>query len=241
MTAGALGRNRPPDWQHVEKYPLAALAAPPTHVPVVMGVNWYSAFDAPTRASDGTYWIARGGKLGSVRGGHCFCLEPAVDKTRTGREQDNAVWWPFYNQGAEGSCVGHGSSRAMSLLNRKRYDAVWLYQQAQAIDGDPEPHEGTSVRAGLEVLRTVGHRVAHGRVTTMLKSSDHPSRSEGVSAYRWATSADMVLDALGTPSADHVVILNSWGEDFPERVRLPASVLDRLIGEQGEAGVVTDR
>ncbi|WP_297775079.1 hypothetical protein [Mycobacterium sp.] len=237
-----LGRNVPPDWGHVEKYPLAALAAPPTIVPVVLGVNWYSAFDDPEKASDGHYWIARSGKLGSVRGGHCFCLQPAPNRAVPGKEQDNPVWWPFYNQGAEGSCVGHGTSRGMSLLNRKRYDAVWLYDQARKIDGDPNPdHEGSTVRAGFEILRTVGHRVARGTVTTHLSSSAKPSKAEGISAYRWATGAAAVLDALGTPGASFVTLLNSWGRDYPETVRMPVGVLDRLIAEDGEAGIVTDR
>src|SRR5690242_6882289 len=41
-----LGRFVPDDWRHVERYPLTALseADRPTRAPVVIGVNWYSAF-----------------------------------------------------------------------------------------------------------------------------------------------------------------------------------------------------
>jgi len=68
------------------------------------------------------------------------------------------------------------------------------------------------------------------------------SASEGIDAYRWATSAVQVAQTLGTPDAEYVTILNSWGRDgYPHRVRLPLGVLDRLIRENGEAGIVTDR
>src|SRR5687768_18090954 len=41
---------------------------------VVMGTNWYEAFDQPERAGKGgRYWIGRG-DLGRVRGGHAYCL-----------------------------------------------------------------------------------------------------------------------------------------------------------------------
>jgi hypothetical protein len=54
----------------------------------------------------------------------------------------------------------------MSLLNRKRYDAGWLYHEAQRIDEWPgEDYDGTSVRAGMDVLRTEGHRRKFGPFT----------------------------------------------------------------------------
>lgn len=237
----SLGRLEPPDWEHIDKYPLAALGeAAPTQVPIALSINWYSNFDNPVRDADGNFWIGRG-DLGGVRGGHCVCIEPKRDSSRKGGEVDNSVWWPYYNQGQEGSCVGHGTSRVMSLINRKRYDAVWLYREAQAIDGFPLPHEGTTGRAAMEILRARGNRVAHGSVTTQLQNADRENPAEGIAAYRWATSVEEVLAALGTPQLDYITILNSWGTTYPHRVRMPAAALARVLAEQGEAGVVTDR
>ena len=76
-----LGRFIPDDWQHVERYPFGALAEEhrPTRSPVVIGVNWYSAFDTPEQdETSGEFFIAKAGvkKLGHIRGGHCVCLEP---------------------------------------------------------------------------------------------------------------------------------------------------------------------
>ncbi len=231
MSLPILDRRIPTDFDHVTKYPLSALAELPTKVPVVIGVNWYTNFDKPEKDSKGVYWIGRG-DLGSKRGGHCVCLKPY-------RVRDSESWWDFYNQGKEGACVGFGSSRMMSLLNRKRYDARWLWNEAKKIDEWPETNpgddHGTSVRAALDVLRTQGHsRIVRGQ-------GGSASASEGVAANRWATDANDVLTTLGTPGCSYVEVLNSWGRSYPRVVRMPIETLERLRIEDGEIGVVTDR
>ena len=147
---GPLGRRPPSDWTHVDKYPLTARSAPAKPSPVVIGVNWYAEFDKPQKDANGHYWIARDAKLTRVRGGHCVCLKPKG-------HSDPDAWWDFYNQGTEGACVGFGISRLASQLNRKLYDGFWLYHEAQKIDEWPgEDYDGTSVRAGLDILRKRG-------------------------------------------------------------------------------------
>jgi hypothetical protein len=95
------------------------------------------------------------GNLGYVRGGHCVCLKP-------GKLTDPIAWWVYYDQLREGKCVGEGSSRAMSLLNRVRYNPTWLWQRARLTDewSDNDDlsdnDQGTSVRAALEIMRTEG-------------------------------------------------------------------------------------
>lgn len=227
-----LGRRAPADFRHVERFPLSALRADeqPFGVPSVVGVNWYAAFDSPVRGSD-RRWRVGVGDLGRVRGGHCVCVPSAA-------QDDTVRWWRFYDQGSEGACVGFGASRAMSLLNRKRYDAPWLYREAQRIDewGDTPPQEGTSVRAGLEVLRTLGHRVVlRNRVSPV-------TAQEGISAYRWSTSVEEWLSLLGWPNASEVPFLNSWGADgYPHLTWMPTETFARLLAEDGEFGFVTDR
>ena len=75
-------------------------------------------------------------------------------------------WREFYNQGQEGACVGFGSSEMMSILNHRRYDARWLWNEAKKIDEWPDTNpgddNGTSVRAAMDVLRTEGH-IREGR------------------------------------------------------------------------------
>lgn len=229
-----LGRLVPADWEHVERYSIAALPAgsQPKNVPVVIGVNWYSAFDEPqARMEKGrrVFYVAPDGELGSLRGGHCVCLEPL-------QPRDAYDWVDYYNQGHEGACVGFGWSRAMSLLNRTRYDARWLYREAQKVDEwEGEQYEGTSVRAAADVLRARGHRrMVRGQ-------SREESMDGGIAANRWAQSADEVLRALGTPGRDYVTFLNSWGREYPRRVRMPGEVLAKLIEQEGEVAIPTDR
>jgi len=227
---GPLGRRPPSDWQHVDRFPLTASTAPKKPTPVVIGVNWYVEFDKPEQDAQGHYWIARDAKLSTVRGGHCVCLKPRGTTDPDG-------WWDFYNQGQEGACVGFGSSRMMSQLNRKTYDGFWLYHEAKKVDEWPgEDYDGTSVRAALDILRKVGHCVKDGTGPTAAAVL-----GEGIAANRWARSVDDVLSVLGYDGLDFVDVLNSWGRGYPHLTRMPAKVLERLWKEDGEVGIVTDR
>ena len=228
---GALGRIVPPDWRHVENFPLTALTFPVRPTPAVIGVNWYVEFDEPEQDSQGHWWIARDGRLTKIRAGHCVCL-----KERGAPDPDQ--WWEFYDQGAEGACVGFGVSRLASHLNKKIYDARWLYHEAQKIDSRPgEDYVGTTVRAGLDVLRKRGHRVVGPDGVAA-----RPDVAEGIVANRWAQNIEDVLRVLGYAGLDYVDVLNSWGRSgYPHLVRMPATVLDRLRREEGEIGLVTDR
>ncbi|MDQ3541612.1 MAG: hypothetical protein M3440_13095 [Chloroflexota bacterium] len=104
---------------------------------------------------------------------------------------------PKYDQGSEGACVGFASSWMMSILNRRFYDAPFLYHEAQKIDEwEGTDYSGTSVRAGMEVLRSVGHKFLH----------DHPHEhapliEDGIHEYRWATTVAEVRTciAAGVP------------------------------------------
>jgi hypothetical protein len=234
-----LDRLVPDDWRHVEKYPLTV--APSKPVPVTIGVNWYENFDRPEQDTKGRWWIGKG-DLGQIRGGHCVCLEPG--DPADGSLQDIAAWWAFYDQLREGKCVGEGGSRMMSLLNRKRYDPTWLWNRAKERDEWPDTNpgddNGTSVRAAMDVLRTLGHVIwKAGR-----SGDGYPLAAEGISANRWATKADQVLSALQSPASERmgaVRVLNSWGKSYPHRVWLPLETLQRLLDEDGEATLVTDR
>lgn len=229
--APKLDRLVPPDWGHYEKYPLQATQVAKTISPVVWGINWYANFDSPIRTSDGRWWIGRG-ELGAVRGGHAIASPHATLR-------DSTDWWYFYNQGNQGACVGYSVSRMATWLNRKRYDARWLYAEAQKVDDWPgEDYSGTSVRAGLDVLKKLGHRTVRAGV------SGPPTAAEGISAYRWSRSADEVIKLLdhsyGT-KAGAIPWNNSWGRSYPRVVWLPGEVAQRLIDEDGEIAVSTDR
>lgn len=241
-----LGRFIPDDWEHVEKYPLTAEARP-TKRPVVIGVNWYSEFDDPeVDEASGEHFVARGGadSLTEIRGGHCVCLEP-------GGEPDPDEWWEFYDQGAEGACVGFGWSRCMSILNNELYTARWLWDRSKEIDQWPETNpgddNGTSVRSAGDILAKPGHvdwNEEHADDDATERSTYEPARNNGIRRFRWARSVADVHRVLSNPRADElgaVPFLNSWGTGYPHRTWMPDDVLDRLMKEDGEVAVPTDR
>lgn len=248
-----LDRRIPTDFKHVSKYPLRA--AMPREVPTL--------------------------------------VEKLLDVPRQYRE--------IYDQGREGACVGFSQSWMMSILNRTKYAAPWLYHEAQLIDEwtDTPPAEGTSLRAGFDILRTRGHRQLWGqRVKPEMEG-------HGIAANRWATDIDDIraaiaanipvnfginwyrqfsnpaqfprLDDQGKPLVqfgiqryDYIIghralawgridgghaitcvgasdkreafaLCNTWGFSYPFIVWLPYDAMTRLLNEDGEAGIVTDK
>lgn len=184
---------------------------------------------------------------------------PDMDNATTWRKVseitvDNSEQWVYnltvsgdHSFVAEGigvhNCVGFASSRMMSLLNRKQYDAHWLYDNAQRIDewDDTPPAEGTSVRAAMDVLRDVGHKPKR----RFLNFLTRPQRDEGISENRWATTVEQVVEVLGDQTKLYeigaVPFLNSWGTDYPQITWMPFEILERLLREDGEATMITDR
>lgn len=190
----------------------------------------------------------------------------------------------LYDQGREGACVGFGSSWMMSILNRRFYDARWLWDRAKECDEweftNPGDNNGTSVRAAMDVLRKVGH-------CRVFRHKTHPpALVEGILVNRWATTVDQIRTCIasGIPVAigvnwyrnfdqpvqkgrsfwigeydlgfvrgGHAVciyrasdrlqavgIVNNWGTLYP-LVLMPYETLQRLLDENGEATMVTDR
>ena len=202
------------------------------NVPVVLGIDWYTGFDRPT-LRDGKWWIPEPGKWGSLRGGHAICGKPK-------NIPDNEDWWKFYDQGSEGACVGFAWTRAKTLLERAKFKAPALYYEAQRVDewpggaypGANPVYEGTSVRAGAEVLRTKGH---------ITVNSVKWNPAFGIKAYRWTTDPAEVCRVLGWPVGP-VPLLNSWGEfGYPHVTWMPFETLGKLLEQGGEAAVPTDR
>lgn len=194
-----------------------------------MGINWYTNFDHPEKI--GTQWWIGRGALGSVRGGHALAVP------RKG-SVDPLAWWEFYNQGREGACVGFACSRAMSLVNRRRYAARWLWNEAKLVDGfadtNPGDDNGTTVSAGFDVLRTQGHRVMRRGVASA------PAREEGILRNVWATSWADFKHALGRDDEVGVPLLNSWGRLYPHIVHMTDEAGERVFAEAGELGVIID-
>ena len=130
------------------------------------------------------------------------------------RLPDMQHYWPLYDQGREGACVGFGSSWMMTLLNRKAYAARTLYLEAQKVDEwmDTPPEEGTSVRAAMDVLRSVGHwRSVYNRKTRLYEITG-PHIEDGVEANKWTSSVDDVRACIRADVPCTIGI--NWYSDF---------------------------
>jgi len=141
------------------------------------------------------------------------------------------------------NCVGFGISRMMTLLNRRRYNARWLYKEAQLIDEwAGESYDGTSVRAGCDVARNRGLWRTEDE-SPLIRPED------GIATNRWARSVEEIAACLDPVSegkrvldAGYVTLLNSWGSGFPHLTRMSLEALNHLVYvEGGEATVVVDR
>lgn len=235
MNYKPLGRRVPTDDDHIRKFPLTARMATlfeetylPT--PITIGINWYTNFDNPQ--FDGKRWWIGRGNLGSIRGGHCVCIPHNY-------KRDLKSWYLYYNQGQEGACVGFGSSRMMSILNRKQYDARWLWDRAKEVDEwsdtNPGDNEGTSVRAAMDILRLKGHKPKTAKTFHEL---------DGITENRWALNIDDCFKVLQNDEYKKLgalPILNSWGADYPKLVWMPCETHARLMSEQGEYTMITDK
>lgn len=173
--SGQLGRLLPPDFEHLDKWPVRAVAdeaaaPPPGSVEIVL----------------------------------------PIPQLRTSVA--------YMDQGREGACVGAACCWGQTLVNStatdlRLYDFQGLYRHAQAIDGIPgENYSGTTVRAGLESMRTRGlGRVVNGR-------RHAPDLREGIQAYRWATTPEEVRACL----ASRIPVIGGFdwfrGYDEPELI-----------------------
>lgn len=244
-----LGRCVSETTEHLDRYPLTAATLPSAASSMVIGTNWYRGLDKPVRRRvHGTdRWVLGDGALGGLRGGHATCL-------RHWTHRDAPSWWAYYDQGSEGRCVEFALLRMASLHNRRRYDITssWHYWTAQRLDewdggtypGAKPRYEGTSVRAGLEVARLSGlvRELRTPRRLTETEAAGRVSAEDGIAAYRWATSWQDVRTVLGVPDwLPGVPLLNSWGTAWPREVLLLDAVGERLLAEDGEFGVPTDR
>ena len=149
-------------------------------------------------------------------------------------------WWKQHDQGNEGACVGFGSSAMMSITNHYqrlrqgqdvtyRYDARFLYTEAQAVDewAETPPEEGTSVRASCQILHQSGHkRVQNGVVGPQLLA-------HGISAYRWAETIDEMRAAIYAGLAISIGV--NWYSAF-DNVGLKDG--ERWVGIWGSLGGV---
>lgn len=124
------------------------------------------------------------------------------------------------DQGQTPRCVGYSCSTAMSgILAAQmagavvKLDADQLYLYANSHDGDPRPHDGSTVRAGFSALVAVGDAV----LSSTDPKDDPVGTMDKAQKYLWAdtSAADADIDRLITwiLTVSPVVIGIDWHND----------------------------
>lgn len=79
-----------------------ARAAIASGVPVVIGVDWHTAFDRPIQKANGEWWLPTPDlAFGQIRGGHCVCIYGASDRRQAFKFKNSwgknypLVWIPY--------------------------------------------------------------------------------------------------------------------------------------------------
>lgn len=168
------------------------------------------------------------------------------------------------DQGQEGACVGFGCAQ---LLQSSPYRQTGIpsgfdiYHEAQRIDEFPDSEEGTSVRAGLEVLRRLGYISAFYWASDMMEICRYIHQyGPVVAGHSWYgddMDADGVINLSGHARGGHCVLyngydltrgllfgVNSWGSDWGIGGKFAARLeqVDRELRRGGcAAGVVENQ
>lgn len=191
---------------------------------------------------------------------------------RTAYEVPRTKIWKCFkvlNQGAEGSCVGHGF--AGEMLTRPypdksitHTDALKIYKKAQTLDQYPgENYEGTSVLAGVRALQALYTGVESYRWASSLSDAVatigyHGPVVIGVNWYEGMFSPNDAgfLEVKGGIAGGHCVLVrgvditrnafliqNSWGNSwgFAGCAWISFDDFSRLLSEEGEACVIVHR
>lgn len=161
-------------------------------------------------------------------------------------------WHWQHDQGAEGSCVGHGIAMERAITNTAQnivlnalgiktrwYDSIDIWNRAKEIDPWPDTNpgddNGTSVHAGYDVAREQGIK----RVKKMSLVGGKPTPiegqprdlKEGVVTNRWALTVDEMRSGIsfGLPIAIGV----NWYSNFDT----PITINDEYwIGKRATLG-----
>jgi hypothetical protein len=245
-----LGRITPPDWRHVERYPISALSLPP-----VSAVE-HSMVLPPYRDDYDQ------GREGACVGFSCSWLMSIVNKLQTGKSKEyDPIWlWNRAKETDEWEWTKPGDNNGTSV--RAAFEILRTEGHVRIRPGGKR--SAPDIKEGIQVYRWA-HNVNDVRVSIAndipvvlginwyqsfyepVERPTGPRRHEenwiALPKQDWGKvvggHAICIYGASDKREAFHLV--NSWGEDYP-LIWMPYESLDRLMTKEGgEAGIVTDR
>lgn len=173
---------------------------------------------------------------------------------------------PILDQGQTSSCVGHACKQLLAsepISQGEGLSPFTIYREARVIDEFPDDAtEGTSVRAGLEVLRrrkliasylwaqnaeqAVDYilRIAPLVVGTDWKADMSVPDSKGIVSVSGASEGGHAYFAMGADLAEGTIqFVNSWGIEFGMGGMFSITIddFDKLLRQGGVAAAVREK
>jgi hypothetical protein len=164
---------------------------------------------------------------------------------RTQRYWDSKV---FLDQDGTPMCVGYGWAHWVDdppVSHPQLIDPVWIYNEAQKIDGFPMPHDGSTVRAAAKVLQ--GRKVisnyywAQSVDDIVMAVLEAGPVTVGTNWYSGMSSPDLITGVMkptGNVVGGHCYMIN--GVDTKTGLFRIKNSWGRLWGKQGEAYLSID-
>lgn len=243
--SGGLGRRTPVDWTHVSKYPIRGVlqASPSITVERHFQLPWW-------------HWTHDQGSEGACVG-HGTGMTMAIVNTKQRREAGapkpwtaryDCFWlwdrakerdsWPDTNPGDDNGTSVDAACQVARDIGLLPLDKRHTKTTPQILDGIETYRWATSVD-DMRVAIAGGGPVTIG--VNWYENFDAPEKG-------WIGKGD-----LGKIRGGHCVCIygasdrrqafrlkNSWGKNYP-LVWLPYEVMERLIKEDGEASIITDK
>lgn len=247
-----LGRRVPTDWQHVEKYPFS-LVAPPTVTTVEKSLalpSWHWSHD---QGSEG----ACEGFGNSMMMAVLNTAQRKVAQTKPFTVRYDAWWlwdqakvvdeWPDTNPGDDNGTSGRAACDVLRTLGH-----VKVKNTSDLRSSNPAPAIENGISANrwatnVDEMRTaIANNLPIAIGVNWYSNFDNPIKK--------GTNGWFIGEGnLGTIRGGHCICIygasdkkqafklkNSWGRDFP-LAWLPYTTMTRLIQEQGEIAIITDR
>ena len=238
---GKLGRLKPATWEHVEKYPLKALRLKPAKV-----IEKRYFVSVPFRK------FYNQGREGACVGYSCCIMMTILNRKKRIPElySGRQIWnkakeideFSWTNPGDD-----NGTTVDAGLRTLKKYGTVEIINGKEMPwdinDGIDEYRWATSVdemRQGIEIAPIV-------LGVNWYSDFDVPMKKYGV---YWIGRDQHLLGAIrgghaiccigASDKKEAFRLCNSWGLNYPI-VWIPYKTVERLLKEDGESGLVTDR
>jgi len=250
LISRGLGRRVPPDWEHVNNFPLRALGRSTI-------ANVESTLILPT-------WVAEHdqGSEGACVGFGTSMMLAIINENQCRNQGAQGVnirynpWW-LWNQAkmrdpfADTNPGDHNGTtvRAACEVLRDLGHVLWNIENPTCVDNcTPDLNFGVSAfrwATSVDEVRTaIGTNSPLSIGVNWYSGFDSPEEKNGeawITSFGYQRGGHCVCVYAASDKRQAIGFVNSWGRNYPRLTWVSYADFDRLIREEGEIAVVTDR